>query len=101
LDKMYSFLKENEQQILADMERLVKAESPSHDKVMLERCSHELKALFKGRLGVETEVIPQEKAGNHLRFTMGEGEAQILITTHYDTVWDVGRLAYRVEGTYA
>jgi glutamate carboxypeptidase len=101
MDKIYSYLKENERQILADLERIVKAESPSHDKVMLESCSHELQALFKERLGMEAEVIIQEKAGNHLRFTMGQGEAQILITTHYDTVWDVGRLAYRVEGNKA
>jgi glutamate carboxypeptidase len=101
MDKMYAYLKENEQQILADLERLVKAESPSHFKLMLEHCSHELQVLFKERLGVEAEVIKQERAGNHLKFTIGEGEAQILITTHYDTVWDVGRLTYRVEGNKA
>jgi hypothetical protein len=32
MDKMYSYLKENEGQILADLERIVKAESPSHDQ---------------------------------------------------------------------
>jgi glutamate carboxypeptidase len=46
MDKIYSYLKENERQILADLERIVKAESPSHDKVMLERCNNELQALF-------------------------------------------------------
>jgi glutamate carboxypeptidase len=101
MDKMYAYLKENERQILADLERIVKAESPSHDNVMLERCNNELQALFKERLGMEAEVIAQEKAGNHLRFTIGEGEAQILITTHYDTVWEVGRLTYREEGNKA
>jgi glutamate carboxypeptidase len=101
MDKMYTYLKENEQQIVADLERIVKAESPTHDKVMLERCSQELQTLFKERLGMEAEVFIQEKAGNHLRFTLGKGVDQILITTHYDTVWDVGRLAYRVEGNKA
>ncbi|MFM1652079.1 M20 family metallopeptidase [Brevibacillus sp. B_LB10_24] len=96
-----SYLQENQQHILADLETVVKAESPSNVKEQVDRCGTVLQSLFQSRLGVDDEVIPQTKTGNHLRFAYGEGDSQILITTHFDTVWDVGRLNYRVEGNKA
>lgn len=95
------YLQENQQNILSDIERLVKAESPSHDKVSVDHCGEVLQSLFKQHLGLEPEVIPQTDAGNHLRFTYGEGPEQILIIGHFDTVWDIGRLSYRIEGNKA
>lgn len=101
MDKLLTYLQENQSNILADLEQLVKAESPSDVKEEVDRCGTEIQALFRKHLGVEAEVIPQTKTGNHLRFTIGEGDSQILILTHFDTVWDVGRLSYRVEGNKA
>ncbi|WP_019120347.1 M20 family metallopeptidase [Brevibacillus massiliensis] len=96
-----SYLQANQQHMLADLESVVKAESPSNDKEQVDRCGAVLQSLFQSRLGVDGEVIPQTKTGDHLRFAYGDGDHQILITTHFDTVWDVGRLNYRVEGNKA
>ncbi|MGE7273227.1 M20 family metallopeptidase [Brevibacillus panacihumi] len=98
MSKVLAYLNENIAQILSDLERLVKAESPSKDKVLTDHCGEELKDLFKLRLGLEAEVIPQSIVGNFLKFTFGSGDSQILIISHYDTVWDAGRLPYRVDG---
>ncbi|UFJ42603.1 M20 family metallopeptidase [Brevibacillus humidisoli] len=98
---LLSFCKVNQQQMIDDLERLVVAESPSHDKRLVDQCGVVLQSLFRQHLGVEAEVIPQTTTGNHLRFVCGEGAEQILIIAHFDTVWDVGRLTYRVEGNRA
>lgn len=95
------YLKENQDHILADVERVVKAESPTQDKQAVDRCGEVFQSLFAEHLGLTAEVIPMDTTGNHLRFTYGDGDSQILILGHMDTVWDIGRLSYRVEGNKA
>ncbi|WP_240675741.1 M20 family metallopeptidase [Ammoniphilus sp. CFH 90114] len=97
MSKLLDYLQENQENILFDLETLVRAESPSQDKQAVDRCGHVLQQLFRTHLGVQADVFPQEKTGDHLRFALGVGEEQILIITHFDTVWDIGRLTYRVE----
>lgn len=101
MDKVLEYLQQHQQEILSDLQTLVAAESPSHSKQQVDKCGEQIKHLFKKHLDIEADVIPQTITGDHLRFTYGTGESQILITTHFDTVWDVGRLAYKVEGNKA
>lgn len=101
MSELLHYLKENQENILADVERVVKAESPTQDKLAVDRCGEVFQSLFADHLGLTAEVIPMETTGNHLRFTYGEGNEQILILGHMDTVWDIGRLSYRVEGNKA
>lgn len=101
MSELLHYLKENQENILADVERVVRAESPTQDKLAVDRCGEVFQSLFAEHLGLAAEVIPMETTGNHLRFTYGEGDEQILILGHMDTVWDIGRLSYRVEGNKA
>lgn len=95
---IYNYLKANQAGITADLERLVKAESPTLDKRLTDRCGEELKELFKSRLGIDAEMLPQTEVGDNMRLVYGEGDSQILVLSHFDTVWEAGRLSYRVEG---
>jgi glutamate carboxypeptidase len=101
MSALLAYLNQNKEALLGDLERLVRAESPSNEKAAVDRCGHLLQELFVERLGARMEVYPQRTAGNHLRFTIGDGDRQILILGHFDTVWDIGRLTYRVEGRRA
>ncbi len=101
MSEFLHYLQENQENILADVERVVKAESPTHDKQAVDRCGEVFQSLFAEHLGLTAEIIPMEVTGNHLRFTYGEGSGQILILGHIDTVWDIGRLSYRIEGNKA
>mgnify|MGYP001295781680 CR=1 FL=1 len=98
---LFRYLKEREENILRDLERVVKAESPTHDKQSVDQCGAVFEELFREHLGLSAEVIPMAEAGNHLRFTYGEGSEQILVIGHMDTVWEIGRLGFRVEGNKA
>jgi glutamate carboxypeptidase len=73
------------------VKNLVHLESPSTDKVALDRCGAELARLLSG-LGGRVTPLPQTTAGDHLRAEFGRGESQILVLGHFDTVWPVGQL---------
>ncbi|CAM9643616.1 unnamed protein product [Ectocarpus sp. 12 AP-2014] len=92
-----AYLQEHHQQMLEDIERLVSAESPSNDKAAVDACGHTLNQLFQERLNCQADVYSQPEKGDHLGFTVGKGERQILILGHFDTVWDIGRLSIRRE----
>lgn len=94
---IFHYLKENEKNILLDIENLVKHESPSFDKRLVDECANFLRALVKERLDIEVTVIPNKHVGNHLKFVFGEGNKRVMILAHYDTVWKKGALPLRIE----
>ena len=93
--KIYSYLKEHEEEILEDILTLVKAESPSTDKAAVDACAEVLRALYQKRLGETPEVIPREKSGNCLRLRLGKGEKKLMLLGHFDTVHPLGSLPVR------
>lgn len=100
-DTLLSYLQNNQANMVADLELLVRAESPSTNKEKVDQCGVVLRTLFRRHLGIEAEVMPHHVQGDSLQFSYGNGEGQILILVHFDTVWEVGRLSYRVEGNRA
>src|SRR5512145_1431046 len=73
------------------VEALVRLESPSTDKVAVDRCGAELAARL-GAIGGRVTRIEQVERGDHVRAAFGSGRRQVLILGHIDTVWDVGQL---------
>jgi glutamate carboxypeptidase len=98
LSDLYAYLEAHRADILQDIRTLVQADSPTYDKDMVDECGRVLTQLFHERLGLAPDVLVQEKWGDHLRFTYGKGDSQMLILGHFDTVWDRGRLSVREEG---
>lgn len=71
---------------------LARLESPTPDKSAVDRCGAELiKRLTE--MGAEVDSFPQVAAGDHIRASVGQGSAQVLILGHFDTVWPIGQLA--------
>ncbi|MGZ0879400.1 M20 family metallopeptidase (plasmid) [Priestia megaterium] len=96
---IYSYLQDHEQDMLDDLIEFVKKESPSCNKELVDECGTYLTHLFQCRLDIEHyEAIKETKVGNHMKFTIGKGEQQILIIGHFDTVWEKGRLKLKKEG---
>ena len=73
------------------VKNLVHLESPSTDKVALDRCGGELARLLSG-LGGRVTPLPQTSAGDHLRAEFGRGDTQVLVLGHFDTVWPLGQI---------
>jgi glutamate carboxypeptidase len=81
------------------IEALVRLESPTTDKMAVDRCGAELAARLEAIGGAVTRLARRDR-GDHVRaeFAAGrEGAAaderhQILLLGHFDTVWPVGQL---------
>ncbi|GAA1352197.1 M20 family metallopeptidase [Catellatospora bangladeshensis] len=73
--------------ILADVELLVRAESPSSDVDALAASADLVTRVGTRLLGVEPDRI-----GPHLRWRLGDGPPRVLVLGHHDTVWPIGSL---------
>ncbi len=98
MDQLKKYMLENKEHILGDIQYLVESDSPSNNKQLADICSQKIQHLFQRYFGYKAEEIEQENHGNHLRFEFGTGEDTILLLSHYDTVWNEGDLAFKVEG---
>lgn len=88
--------------LLADIETLVRCESPSSDLAAVARSAEVVATLGTERLGVAPEVIVRD-GRTHLRWRLGDpaAPARVLLLGHHDTVWPLGSLAshpYAVSG---
>lgn len=82
--------------LLSELKVLVHAESPSRDRILLERCAGLISAIAELHLGVSAQ-IEIEHGVPRLHFDFGahpEGR-NVLLLCHYDTVWPEG--AWRGE----
>src|ERR1700730_6803608 len=79
--------------MLAALERLVAAESPSLDKARCDACADEVAELFQQRTGLSAIRHRRPDAGDHLEIRVGDGAQPIVVLCHHDPVWPEGTLA--------
>ena len=77
--------------IMETLRTMVEMESFSSDKPSIDKLSSYIKNRLEA-LSAKVEVVPQADAGDHLLAEWGEGDEQILILCHMDTVWPTGTL---------
>jgi glutamate carboxypeptidase len=92
--RILAYLRDHQSDMAALLAELVEMESPSNDKHSLDRLAGLLTARLEA-LGAAVEMLPQARAGDHVRARWGQGEGGTLLLCHMDTVWDVGTLARR------
>ncbi len=96
--KIFDYLKAHEEDVIADIVTLARAESPTKDKAACDACARVLAGLYRDRLGAETQIVPSERSGDNLVTVWGEGDKTLLVVGHYDTVHPVGSVKIRREG---
>lgn len=85
--------------MLADIERLVRVESPSADHAAVAAGAAVVSAVLVERLGAQPEVLVRGGV-THLRVRFGNGPARVVVLCHQDTVWPVGtvdRLPFGID----
>ena len=97
-EKILAYLKEHETEIFADLKRLVEAEASTTDIDELAACREVLVGLIRERVGAEVSVYDAPGGHHPIRFEYGQGEEQVLLIGHYDTVCTIGSMKYYVEG---
>src|SRR5262245_11148451 len=78
--------------LLADIQDLVSAESPSADIAAVTSCGEVLARIGRQRLGVAPERLIVD-GRSHLRWRLGDGAGRVLLLGHHDTIWPLGSLA--------
>ncbi|MBU8715289.1 MULTISPECIES: M20 family metallopeptidase [Brevibacillus] len=90
-----TYLQDNLNHFLQLLEEAVNMDSPSRDKQLGDRMAGWFALQFQRLTGGRAELIPNATYGDQVRCTLGDGEKQILIIGHYDTVWLEGEAARR------
>lgn len=85
------YCRANHEWLLEFIEALVAIESPSDDRIAVNRCGAELASRLEA-LGGHVIRVSSSAAGDHLRTSFGSGSRQILLLGHFDTVWPLGTL---------
>lgn len=86
-------------QMLADLQRLIEVETPSHDLAAVARGAQVVADLVDERLGRRPETIVVQGC-THLRLDLGSGPRRVVLLCHQDTVWPHGtleRLPFRAD----
>src|SRR5664279_508567 len=86
--------------LLADLEALVRCESPSADLSAVRQSADLIARIGGERLGAAADRIEVEGC-SHLRWRFGTVANRIVILAHHDTVWPLGTLAthpWSIEG---
>lgn len=78
-------------QLLSDLELLVRTESPSNDLIAVRQSAHVVADLLTRRLALAPEVIELE-GRSHVRARWGSGPRRVLVLAHHDTVWPIDTL---------
>ena len=89
---LLEFCRSQQEALRRDVETLVRLESPSTDKQAVDRCGTAVARLLADA-GGEVAVLPQQSRGDHVRAEFTGGPKRVLLLGHFDTVWEVGRIA--------
>ncbi len=94
MSRVLDYLLAHREAMIQTLEQLVELESASHERAAVNTVGDLLTTLFDA-LGADVERLPQVAFGDHLRVTWGQGDRQILLLGHMDTVWPLGELERR------
>lgn len=93
-----TYLEQNLSNIIEDIFYIVASESPSKEKQLVDQCGSRIQSLVMKYFRLSPEIFEDTTFGNHLKYTFGDGEDTILLLTHFDTVWEKGKIQIRREG---
>ena len=91
LKRILDFCEDEQSWLVETTIALAELESPTSDPSAVNRCGDELARRLR-LIGAEVELIEGTATGRHLRARVGQGQSQLLLLGHIDTVWPVGHL---------
>ena len=99
MQEFLEYANRHSSEILDSLRLMVEMESFSTDKASTDLLSAHIRGRLE-ELGARVQVFPQSQVGDHMIADVGEGEEQVLILCHMDTVWPSGTIRerpFRVE----
>lgn len=94
MSQILNYLLSQQEAMTRVLEDLVGLESPSNERLAVNVVADYLTRAFEP-LDADVKRLPQNAFGDHLRVTWGQGDRQILLLGHMDTVWPIGEIEER------
>jgi len=94
MSQLFDYMLARRGAMVRTLEQWVMLESPSSDHEAVNALGNLVARAFKG-VGATVERLPQAAFGDHLRISWGEGDRQLLLLGHMDTVWPMGEVQHR------
>jgi len=94
MKEFLEYAESHAEEILGTLRHMVEMESFTADKASTDALGGFIKERFE-ELGAQVRLVPQEEVGDHLVADVGEGDQQVLLLCHMDTVWPTGTIQQR------
>lgn len=104
MSEIYDAIEKNEGMMQSFLKTVVEMESPSLDKELVDEFAEWVADAFEKLTGGRSEIVERADYGNHVKVEWGEGEEQLLVLGHLDTVWPRGtikKMPYTVKNGVA
>lgn len=92
MEKIYPYLLDRQKEMLECIKGFVELESPSRDKVLCDALTEHIAQVVTELTGSKCSRLANENYGMQVRCEWGQGEEQILVLAHCDTVFAQGTL---------
>ena len=94
MKEFLEYAESHAEEILGTLRHMVEMESFTADKASTDALGGYIKERLE-ELGAHVRLVPQEQVGDHLVADVGEGDQQMLLLCHMDTVWPTGTIRQR------
>jgi glutamate carboxypeptidase len=94
MSQLLSYMLARQEAMTRTLEQWVMLESPSNEHEAVNALGDLVARAFKGA-GAVAQRLPQAAFGEHLRISWGQGDRQLLLLGHMDTVWPLGEVQHR------
>jgi glutamate carboxypeptidase len=95
MSQILDYLKRQQSDMVRMLEQWVNHDSPTFDKPAVDGMGQMIVEAFRKTGGTLAATHPHSELGDHYTITYGQGNRQILVLCHFDTVWPMGEAKKR------
>ena len=95
MSQILDYLQSQQPAMVELLAEWVNHDSPTFNKPAVDRMGQMIVKAFVEAGGSLTTTHPQPELGDHYTITYGQGDRQILLLCHFDTVWPMGEAGKR------
>jgi glutamate carboxypeptidase len=95
MSEILAYLQSQQAAMIEILAQWVNHDSPTFNKAAVDALGQKIVAAFVEAGATLTATHPQVEFGDHYTLTYGQGDRQILLLCHFDTVWPMGETQKR------
>ena len=104
MEDVVKYLQSKNDEMLDMLKTMVEMETPSDNKQLVDYFGKKTEEIVNSFINAKVTSIDNKEYGNQVKIEVGEGEEQILLLGHMDTVWPEGtleKMPFKIDGDKA